>query len=398
MPPKADDGFTTEEAHDVVIDIFKELAALSEKVQARNAAMKKSNISPASSQPIPPIATSSGSTSMKPPVDHPDSSEVNQSGLASIPEKSRSMPNSGALGSQGRFLPPHLRMKVKQKETSSKDSPVQHDILSPHLRALKQRDRNVPAPNASANYYASLNPEHQSSFSHDRKQPGFKTVPRTHAGVENSLKIGSIQSASGATSGTSSTPAVNGKENDMILKTVSARSVSPKVIALDKADKEGTTLQSHPGLPSKSSETSNSPQQKPKSPHQTDLAPSFLDKWGSKGRTLPPKASVLSGEKSKDLENQLVFKAWPGQVIRSRPGNASHFAPFSQKDVSLTTYSCGYPHLPHQAGPVVSFSSLHMQPRLWWSARVCQSPHRSNHLCCIRHDTIPLRRRMQALL
>ena len=233
------------------------------------------------------------------------------------------MPNGDASGSKENLLLPHLRLKKEHAETTSKGFPIQNGFLPPHLRALKQRNERIPVINASANYYASLDPKYQSSFSHNFEQPKTKATSHLHAVAENSPHIGSIQSSSRASSDASSMLAPNEKEGETVLKASPAlHSVSLNVIALEQQDDKKRAFQSSLGFRSKSFDVTNSQHHHGKPPLQTGLASSFLDKWGSKGRTVLPKASIPSDEKSEDFENQLVFKAWPGQVMRSRPGNA----------------------------------------------------------------------------
>ena len=312
-PSKTDNAFTTEEAHDVVIDIFKELAALSERVQARNAATKKHNLPSRSSHIPPPVAANPVDTDTTQAVRQPESFKVSQPYSAATPKGSRSVFKDDASASKENVLPPHLRLKKQYEEAYSKGLPTHNSSLPPPLRSLKQQIWRSPAINVSANYYATLDSDHQSSFLQNINQPDAKAVPHLHAVAGKRPHNRSIKSSS----------RVNGNDNEAVLKTSPALHCVPfNVIASEQQGKKEKTLQSSPRIPSKSSEANGLHHHNGASPLPISLVPSFLDKWGSKSHTLPPKASVSSGKPPEDLENQLVFKAWPGQVMRSSLGNA----------------------------------------------------------------------------
>lgn len=186
-------------------------------------------------------------------------------------------------------------------------------MLSPHLRGLRQNIETLSASKVQNNHNASLDTKECLKPSHESTQP-IRQKPLS----PDALDAGATLVAS--TQGSSKSDLDNRAELSHEHSERPQKPASHDPATVEQTD-EKTTSRSDPVLSSSSLNLKNSVTRKENTTLKTSLhsESSFLEKWGSKGSTSSRKISTTEDKEANDLEDQPVFKAWPGQTARSRP-------------------------------------------------------------------------------
>ena len=335
LPQNDNDEFTREEAHDCVIDIAKELVALSERVQARNKApAKNKNLPLHGRQPTPPTTTNPSKLGVEQTVFQPEPSKMGQNRSASTRDGPANVTNAESFGRKENLLLPHLRTPNQQDETIPKAALPHESPLPPHLRIPKAKNDTLPTSKTPISGTASSDSKERFKPSHESKRLMSQNSPYIDALTEEIPLAASISSVTKSTSGTSSIVELDQESHGKAHQTAAMNpSLSPNITSLEH--KNGEIIpQTASMLSSNSFKIKKPARSSEKRILKTSLAPSFLDKWGSKGNTSSPKASTSSSKEPKDLENQLIFKDWPRQTARSRPRKSPNSQLFT--NISLT--------------------------------------------------------------
>lgn len=384
VTPKSGDDLSVDEAHDCVIDIAKELAALSERIQARKIAASKNYTSPLLSQQSSPTTVTSSITSEMQATSQPDllieevfaaSSERTQARKIAA-SKNRTSPSISQQSSlpivtdpvtsemqatsqldlatkeelhlalppvtQSRlvspekpdfkkaFVLPHLRKAEQHDNSASKEQVAQEDKLLPHLRGLGQDSKTLPATNIRNSHTTSMHSRQSSKPSHDSELPirmgdvsldPLSQEPSGDQVPSKSLASSEPVSQSGMVTGDEQKP----KD----LQVASTNTPSQRGVTATAHENEGKNTE-QAFLPSSKPNDLDQPSSGKEKYHLKDnTTSSFLDKWGSKASTRSPKfkAPTTTGsntEPGENLEEQLIFKSWPGQTARSRPSKYCH--------------------------------------------------------------------------
>ncbi len=311
---KTDDPFTTEEAHDVVIDIFKELAALSEKSQKNSPTKNMST----QGRGLAPLSTIRSSEANK-----------NAGDAQASPSKGSNKTSPTKLSGSDENLPPHLRSKTHHPGLKSKVSETDDDQTPPHLRFSKNKPGNSSTVNPETNYFSVLDPSNQAAFSGKLKEAGGKEDSGLRPAPERKVsKPTGLRSLSTSSSGSSSTPVPNDKKDKegTNLDPIAEFGTHTAIATELNVDKEAA-IPATTSSQAKSPEIKLTPKHLDKPKLQTTLPSWFVDKYTSKKPTTPLKTVSSTEEPTENLEHQTVFKAWPGQSERSRPGKVS-ISPF----------------------------------------------------------------------
>ena len=362
-----------------MIDIAKELAALSERIQARKIAASKNNNSPllsqqsslpivkdsitsemqATSQPdllieevlaascesrhARKIAASKNHTSPSisqqsslPIVTDPINSEMQATSQpdlttkeelhsASLPVRQSTIASSKRPDSKKAFVLPHLRKAEQHDNAASKEQLALEDKLLPHLRGLGKASKTWSATNMRNSHTTSVHSRQSPKPSHDSELPirmgDVSSILLSQEPSDDqvpSKPLASLEpvSQSGMVTGDEQ------KQKD--LQVASTNTPSQRGVIATAQKNEGEITE-EAFLPSSEPHDLNQPSSGKEEYHlKENLTPSFLDKWGSKAvtRSSKFKAPTTTGsntEPGENLEDQLVFKSWPGQTARSRP-------------------------------------------------------------------------------
>ena len=325
------DPFTREEAHDVVIDIFKELAALSER--SKNSPSNKTQ----SRQSTPLVE--SGKANKSSAYTQASPSKYRQPTFITPPKGS---PNPSPVKYSGgdENVPLFMKAKGKQAEMRFDMSPTKDDTLPPHLRNPTGKISKPPASPATPNYFSVLDPLHRSSVSPKTKEASTGKNSGLGAAVERKQKPPGLRSLSTSSAGTSSTPTPPAEAREEVAKFGLVRREDTKPEAVSESVSPtlsfnaGVTLPADPKPQDEPRESKG--KERETSVHEAtaklevlpwanpNLPSWILEKYGSKKSATPSKAARPDENPEEDLEHQTVFKKWPGRAERSHPGNASY--------------------------------------------------------------------------
>lgn len=330
-PQAPEDNLTMDEAHDCVIDIARELAALSERVQARKLAMSKSrNTLLHCRQSSAPSATSPNMSEAH-TESQPVITRTELIGPVCPPSMQTTLTSAGSTGPTESFVLPHLRTPKQRDDTTSKAPLPQENMLLPHLRGLKPNYKTLSAINSRDSRTRFSDSEETPGIPHQFKQQ--QVFPATPA-LDALSKVTLI----GKSDQGPSEPVADVREefgsdqNKQRLQAASTESLVQSNIIASRHRDESTITRPASVLSSNSLGLRGSIHGNENLPLKAGYASSFLDKWGPQSKTSSPKASTACIKEPEDLENQLIFKSWPGQIARSRlckSSNAVHFSRLS---------------------------------------------------------------------
>ena len=316
---KPEDHFTREEAHDVVIDIFKELAALGQRSKSNSPTQSK----PSQGRGLAPLSNASSSEANENAAQaHDNPSKSGQTGLFTTPKGSANT-SPQKFPATNENLSPHMGIKGRNiLVPKSRIAPTEDDPVPPHLRTAKHKLGQTSPSKASTNFYSVLDPSYKTAASGKMEEAEVKEGSKSRVAAERRAKPPGLSSVSSSSSESSFESMANweGDKDEEKADRATEGGSSHQDAAVNKAVVLPLSSSAHA-----KSRTKDAAKGQAKSSLQSEVPSWLVNKYASKKPSTLSKTVASAQSPIEDLEHQTLFKAWPGQEERSRPGKAPLF-------------------------------------------------------------------------